>query len=248
MINPQTQGCTIIVDELNTQYHSIHDWGLGVENNDYIGTPVLYTNYIQVPGANKLLDASQTLTGRRTYDYRPINIKFGAVNRRESWDSIMSQFRNKIDGRIIRVIFDNDANYYWTGRCQLTEFDRVRELGTFRLQIPKADPYKYNIRSNVEPWLWDPFNFITDSIPEEPVIEIDGTKTVTIPAGTMYTVPKFTVKRMITPLNMTVNGRVYELKTGDNYFPAVNVNGDFDVNLVFSGVGEVVIEYRGGSL
>lgn len=248
MINAQTQGVTIIVDELGTEYHSITDWGLAIGNNNYIGTPELYTNYIEVPGANKLLDVSQALTGRRTYKSRPIHIEFGAVNRAINWDAVMSAFRNRIDGRVVRLIFDNDENYYWTGRCQITDFDRAKELGTFNLDIPQADPFKYNVRSNIDPWLWDPFDFEEDYVPDEPEINVNGTKTIIIPHGNMYTVPTFTVNNMTTPIVMTVNGRNYNLQSGYNYIPTLMVNGDTDTTITFTGVGQIIMEYRGGSL
>lgn len=248
MINPRTQGVTIIVDELGLQFHSINDWGLAIGNNNYIGTPILYTNYIQVPGANKLLDASQALTGRRTYISRPINIELGSVRKTTDWDLIISSFRNRIDGRVVRLIFDNDELHYWTGRVQLTDFDRVGELGTFTLSIPTADPYKYNINSNIDPWLWDSFNFESDSIPAEPIIYVDGVETLIIPVGSMYTVPKFTVNEMERPLSLTLGNKVYAMKNGENYFPTVMVNGDEEVVLTFSGKGQILFEYRGGSL
>lgn len=248
MIHPLTQGVKIIVDELNTEYHSIYDWGLAIGNNDYIGTPVLYENYIEVPGANKLLDVSQALTGRRTYKYRPINIKFGAINNEVNWDLVMSTFRNRIDGRIVRLIFDNDEAHYWTGRCQLVNFDRARKLGEFTLSLPYADAFKYDINSNIEPWLWDPFDFENDVVPAEPEIEIDGIKTITILPGNMYTVPTFTVNNMTTPITLSVNGRTYNLVSGYNYFPTLMVNGDTETSITFRGKGVVVMEYRGGSL
>lgn len=248
MINPTTQGVTIIVDELGTEYHSINDWGLAIGNNDYIGTPVLEEHYIEVPGANKLLDVSQALTGRRTYKSRPINIKFGAVNKAVNWDLVISTFRNRIDGRVVRLIFDNDETHYWSGRCQITDFDRIRTLGEFTLSLPYADAFKYDIKSNIDPWLWDPFDFENDVVPEEPVIDISGTKTIIVPSGNMYTVPTFTVNNMTSPITMSVNNRVYPLVSGYNYFPTLMVNGDTETTITFNGEGQVIMEYRGGSL
>lgn len=247
-INPKSQGVTIIVDELGIEFHSIDDWGLYVSNNDYIGTPVLYTKYIEVPGSNKMLDVSQALTGRRTYKSRPISVDFGRVHPKIEWDAVISNFRNNIDGRIVRLIFDNDPNYYWIGRCQITDFDRVMTLGTFKLKVPDADPFKYSVQSNVDPWLWDPFDFENDIVPEEPVIEVNGSASITVPKGTMYTCPEFTVTGMTTPIVLKFKNRTYTLKSGYNYFPALMIGGDEEITLNFAGVGRVLMEYRGGSL
>lgn len=71
----------------------------------------------------------------------------------------------------MRVTFSNDPAYFWTGRAYITDFDRSREVGQFHLSIPKAEPYKYSLADSTEDWLWDPFDFETGVIDQEPELQ-----------------------------------------------------------------------------
>jgi hypothetical protein len=161
----------------------------------------------------------------------------------------MSLLRNKINGRICKLIFDKDPSWYWRGRISLNDFASDLKIGKFNLVVPEAEPYKYSITASNEPWLWDPFNFETDMITQIDEITVDGTKTASIPAGNMYTSPVF-VCRNITSSTFTVSDgtTTINLVNGSNKDPRIKVNGDEDVTLTFSGTGKVSIVYRGGSL
>lgn len=242
-------GIKITVEGSNTSYHSYDDWGLYVTNTDCIGTPVLATSYIEVPGRNGLIDMSEAISGRPTYKSRPISIKLAGARYRTDWDSVISAFRNSINGRIVHITFDNDVAYYWRGRVEITDFVSVMSLGTFTVSLPYADPYKYDIESTSEPWHWDPFNFITGVIRESDVHEITGSGTVTIPSGGMYVVPEIVVSNMTSStFTVTCNGKTFTLRSGTNRIPSILVNGDEEVNLNFVGTANVQIVFRGGSL
>lgn len=247
-MNALTLGATIIVEKTGREYHTLEDWGLAIGNNNYISEPIVQTSYIVVPGSNVLVDVSEALTGRPTFERRAINIEVGGIDKRLDWDSTISKLRNAIEGKVVHVIFDNDTAHYWRGRAHIVGYDRFRSLGTFTISLPDADPYKYDVLSNLEPWLWDPFDFENDNVPEEPIINVNGTANREIAKGTMPTCPSFTVTEMTEQLYLKFKGKEYTLANGYNYFPAVMVNGDDNVTLEFRGRGQVVMEYRGGSL
>lgn len=240
-------GATIIIERTGQEYHTVTDWNLIITSAVNISEPEQQTSYIEIPGANAMLDVSEALSGRLSFRKRNISIALAGIGEQMTWDTIISSFRNAVEGKVVHIIFDNDPNYYWKGRAHITGYERAMECGRFNLELPEADPYKYNVRSNVEPWLWDPFDFENDVVPEEPIINVNGTTSITIPAGNMYTVPEFTVSEL-TSLTLTVNGRNYNMTSGYNYFPGVMVNGDVPVTLTFNGKGRVIMEYRGGSL
>lgn len=243
----KSTGVTIRIENTNKSYHTYDDWDLIVTNSTPVGNPEQETNFIEVIGRNSLIDVSDALIGRPSYKSRKITIKLAGMRTRRGWDNVISDFRNKIDGRIIHVIFDNDRLYYYRGRCHVENFDRIYDKGEFTLSIPNADPYKYNISSATEPWLWDTFSFINGVITNLGDIEVNGTATLTIPKGSMYVVPEFQVS---TTSNLTVSDgkRTHQLTVGKNRFPSLLVNGDEEVTLTFTGTGTVTIDYRGGSL
>lgn len=248
-MNELTYGVSIYVEDTGRTFHTLNDWGLALGNNNYIGEPQMETTYIKVPGRNGLIDASEVVSGRRVFTKRQLAFELGGVRERLGWDSVISAFRNHIEGRICQLTLDNDKNYYWRGRVYIEDFDRFRELGTFTLAVPSAEPYKYSRYSSSEPWLWDPFNFETDMITYIGAITVVGTASVTIPAGHMATTPDLVVSdKTSTDFTVTVDSVTYPLTVGSNKIPSILVDGDVDVELTFTGDAKVQIVYRSGSL
>lgn len=250
-MNVLTNGAIIETTVTGERYHTLTDWGLVIGNTNPIGTPDMETYYVDVPGADGFLDYSEVTTGRRIFKERPISIELGGKKPRNDWDIFISDLRNLIQGREIKIIFDNDPGYYWIGRADVTDFARNRELGTFTLAIPKADPYKYNIADSTEDWLWDSFDFETGVIDEGTEITLttsEGSKNYTIVPDVMPFVPTIWVSSIGSAgIKMTANGETYTLVKGNNRFADIVVDQE-DVNMIFTGSGKLTIRYRRGSL
>ena len=248
-MNELTYGISIYVEDTEKTFHTLNDWGLALGNNNYIGDPEMETTYIKVPGRTGLIDVTEAISGRRIFRKRSLSFELGGVRKRLAWDNVISSFRNNIEGRVCQLTLDNDDHYYWRGRVFIKGFDRFRELGRFSLTVPTADPYKYSVNSSADPWLWDPFNFLTDMITFIGTITVTGSETVTIPKGHMEMVPDFIVTDKISStFTVTAGGITYTLSLGSNKIPAILVGGDDDVELTFTGSAKVQIVYRGGSL
>ena len=249
MSNKLTFGVKIIVEENGKEYHTLNDWDCALGNNNYIGDPELDVTYISVPGRTGLIDASEAVSGRRVFKKRSLAFELGAVRDRLSWDGVISTLRNNVEGRVCRLILDNDSGYFWRGRVYIQGFDRFRDLGTFTLAVPTADPYKYDVASSADPWLWDPFNFETGVITQIGAITVTGTASVTLPKGHMLTCPELVVSDMVSgTFTVTFNGSTFPLAVGTNIIPSILVGGDQAATLTFTGTAKVQITYRGGSL
>lgn len=248
-MNELTNGFTVIVEKTNKSYHSLNDWGLAMGNNNYIGDPQLQTTYISVPGRDGYIDATEVVSGRPVYSTREINIEVGGLYDRNDWDAVISMIRNLVQGRVCRIIFDNDEEFFWRGRINVSDFDRNRRLGTFTISMPEAEPYKYSIHSSDEPWLWDPFNFLTGVITYKPSQQITGSGSITIPAGYMLTCPTIIVANIESgTFTVTFKGRTYTLSQGSNIIPSIMIGGDSEETLTFTGTAKVQLSYRSGSL
>ena len=239
---------TITVEGTSDSYNTYDDWGLYITNTDCIGEPKQYTKYIEIPGRNGLLDISETITGRQIYTKREIKINLAGARDKTTWNAALSILRNRVNGKVCRIVFADDPAYYWQGRVDIKDFSSVLNLGTLTIDIPNADPYKYSVTSSVEPWLWDPFNFETDMITYIGAITVVGFETVTTPAGHMPTIPDIVVSDK-TSANFTVevDGVTYNLAVGTNRIPSIIV-GDEEVEFNFTGDAKVQIVYRSGSL
>lgn len=248
-MNELTYGISIYVEDTGKTYHTLDTWNLALGNNNYIGDPEMETTYIKVPGRNGLIDATEAVSGRRVFRKRQLAFELGGKHDRLDWDGVISAFRNNIEGRVCRLTLDNDRSHYWRGRVYIQDFDRFRDLGTFTLAVPMADPYKYSNTSSAEPWLWDPFNFETDMITYIGAITVTGSKTVTIPHGHMATSPELVLSDLTSAeFTVTANGVTYPLTVGTNRIPSILVGGDNDVELEFTGNAKIQIVYRSGSL
>ena len=247
--NVLTYGISIYVEDSGKTYHTLNDWGLALGNNNYIGDPEMETTYIQVPGRDGLIDASEAVSGRRVYTRRELAFELGGIRERLTWDGVISSMRNNVHGRVCRLTIDNDESYFWRGRVFITGFDRFRELGKFTLSVPNADPYKYDALSSTDPWLWDPFNFETGVITQTGSETIVGSGSITIPHGHMLTCPDIVVSdKVSSQFFVEFEGSTYELSTGSNRIPAIMIGGEQQAVLNFTGSATVQISYRGGSL
>lgn len=125
-----------------TKYNSLDDFGCAIENTNYLGTPIFEQQFVDIPyGAT--IDLSSALTGEPIFKNREIRLKLGALETSTQWTQKMSNIRNLLHGQRVCISFDDDANYFYNGRCSIENFDATRDLGTFEMVI-NAKPHKYS--------------------------------------------------------------------------------------------------------
>ena len=203
--------------------------------------PVIVT--VEIPGYSETADLSEVLTGDVQYNERTIQITFNAECRISEWHSLVSDMANHIHGRRQKVILDTDPNYYYIGR--LTLDTQLTSQYTSQIVITgTVDPFKYELTSGMEDWLWDPFNFETDVIREYKDIQVDGAAEVIIPGLRKRVVP---VIYASAAMQVTYNDKSYSLQAGSNKIYDIALP-EGENTLTFTGNGTVSIDYRGGSL
>lgn len=246
----KTDGATIIVVKTEEKYHTFDDLRLIITNACSISEPEMNEEYISVKGRNGLLDISEALTGKATYKSRKIAIQLAGIDDETDWDSNISALRNIFDGKLVKIIFDNDRAYFWYGRCHITGFEREGTCGKFTFELPNADPYKYAVQEFNEDWIWDSFNFENGVITEANEYTIDGHEEIRIPSGTMPVSPTIIVTDIDGSLTIQKYGdsRKIDLMLGENKVYAITVNDNTESILMFDGKGTFSINYRGGSL
>ena len=106
------------------------------------------------------------------------------------------------------------------------------------------EPYKYDLQSSLDDWLWDSFSFADGIIREYKNIAVDGVLTIIIPGREMHAVP---VIQSSAAMSVSYKGKSYALSAGSNKIYGISL-GPGENQLLFSGTGIVTIEYRGGSL
>lgn len=148
-MNALTNGFTIKREDGGYERHSLTDFGLAISNTDYIGDPEFETFKVDVPGRRGILDMSEALTGRPVAKTRTIKLHVGTTHPKNDWDGIMSDFRNMYDGRVCKIIFDNDDEWYWIGRVYIQNFSRKQSLGEFDIKMT-ANAYKHQVTPTID--------------------------------------------------------------------------------------------------
>lgn len=157
-------GVTIyVMDSATKKYalsgkHSFGTYKLILTNNDVNETPKPKTSIIQIPGSSKLIDLSEVISGLPTYEGRKLKFNFAGQNDPETWPARYSKFLNEVHGRRVKLVLDNDRLWYYTGRADVSGFDRKTEIGTFKMDA-ECDPFKYFLYGIGDPWKWDDFMF-----------------------------------------------------------------------------------------
>jgi hypothetical protein len=211
--------------------------------------PDVQTEFIDIPGMDGRLDATQALDGIVHYKDRDYEQDFLIVDPEADWHSIYSNLLNYLHGRKMKAVFDDDPLWYYEGRLSVGE-PKADEAGYIIIPIEGTlKPYKYSvIDSTDENWLWDPFDFENGVIRVYKNLLIDGPTTITVIGSQMPVVPTIrVVSENGDGMRVTFNGVTYQLVDGSNRIPAMTIEGH-EYDLVFDGLGFVSIYYREGSL
>lgn len=234
-------------------YHSItfdnekntwDDWHLIPSSRPLVAPPSIKTNYVDVAGVDGGIDLSDYPTSQPTYNYREGSWEFIVMNGYEDWVSIYQKVMNYLYGIKRKVMLEDDPNYYYEGRVWVNQWKSGSTNSSITINY-KLEPYKKNVFSSTDPWLWDPFNFKTGVIRYFANIEVDGTRVVTIDSGsTQRVIPSFVSSA---PMTMIYKGTTYNLVVGNNQFLDIIIDRNV-AEFTFKGTGTVSIQYRGGVL
>lgn len=212
-------------------------------NQDSVQPPVAKTFFQDIPGADGAADLSTAISMRPTYERRQINMNFQCEHREDQWERIFSELLSDFHGKEGKIIFGSDPDYFYKGRMEVGEYERIRTFGKFVITT-NAEPYKNELLSSLEPWKWGSFNFKNGIIRSYGNLSVNGTRTLNIYGSERWMVPEF-----ICEGNLTVQfeGKDYDLKPGKSKIYAIVIKPGENV-LTFSGTGTVSVNYRGGKL
>lgn len=223
--------------------HMLKSYKMALKERNCVQPPNPKTFYQDVPGADGSLDLSDATAGRIVYERRIITLNFGCGYQLEHWPAIYSEIMKNFHGKIGKLIFDDDEGYYYTGRMKVTDYKRVQTLGMFTITV-EADPYKYEIVSGDEDWLWDTLDFEDGMIREYGNISVDGTYNMIIDGTEKWTIPDIVVSEDMTVI---FEGKEYQIKKGINKLYGIVIR-DGEHTIAFRGKGTVSVKYRGAVL
>lgn len=247
------------------QYHSItfgdkntwDDWHLVPMERPSITPPDKKSNTIDVPGSNGSLDYSESLTGYPLFQNRQGSIEFMVMNGYGSWIGRYTEILNYLHGQTMHMILDDDPGYYYEGCFEVNEWKSDKEYSLITIDYD-VYPYKKEITSSLEDWLWDPFDFEHGYIREYKNLTVTaGTQYVlNIPGSTMPVVPKINATipsgatLTVTYKDLSNTNKTVELNNGANTLRNMLIFKDRN-QLKFNATGgnpTISVDYRGGLL
>lgn len=223
--------------------HMLRDLGLALSRTDCVQPPEPKTNTQDIPGADGLIDLTESLVGRTLYNNRIITMEFGRGFKKNEWPTMYSKVQGLFHGKKVKIIFDDDAEYFYSGRATVSDYNRTQTLGTMTITV-SAEPYKYDVFGGLDDWLWDPFNFQTGIIRSYKNLEISGSRSVRIIGRDKIIIPIIISNAAMT---VTFNGKSYGIVEGNNKIYDIEIAEGENV-LTFTGNGIISIDYRGGIL
>lgn len=227
----------------NDERNTWDDWHLIPSSRPVFLPPPVRTKYLTIPGSNEVVDLTEVLTGRPMYDPREGSIEFIVDNGHDEWVDIYSSVLNYLHGQKLKAILEDDPAYYYEGRFSVNTWKSDSYYSKITIDY-YVHPYKKELASSLEEWLWDPFDFETGIIRDYANLVVDGTLTVKIVGSDMPVTPIITSSSEMT---LEVNGKKYSIKSGTNPIYGLTL-GSGTYTFVFTGTGTISVEYRGGML
>lgn len=237
-------------------YHSItfgdknswDDWFLIPSSRPAIAPPAVKTKTVDIPGAYGTVDFTEALTGYPVYGNRTGSIQFLVDHEKwNAWHVTYATVANYLHGRKMRMILEDDPAYYYEGRFTVQQWQSGQNFSAITINYD-VYPFKREILSTLDDWLWDPFNFefgvINDNLSS---VSVGGSKTVTIYVSDITTervAPTFIANA--DGMSVTYNDTTVSLTKDKAVRPRGFVLVPGANTLTFNGTGTVSIEYRGG--
>ena len=144
-------------------------WHLIPSTRPVINPPTIKSNYIDIPGGNGTIDASSILTEYPVYNDREGQIEYYVTRNYDdysSWKKVYHDILNYLGGKVFKVILEEDPGFYYRGRVNVNQWKSEKDWSKITLDY-HLEPFKYEVASSTDRWLWDPFSFVDGVITPE---------------------------------------------------------------------------------
>lgn len=117
------------------------DTAFGLYLPEYtIPAPAPQTKFVKIIGRDGSVDLSDAIGLH--YDSRSWSLDFKCFDPTVNWHTLTSSVMNAIHGKRLNFEFDDDPDYFWTGRISVSSYVSTRGTGTLKVNIT-SDPFKY---------------------------------------------------------------------------------------------------------
>lgn len=234
-------------------YHSItfgdkntwDDWHLIPSERPSVVPPPVVTKFVDIPGMDGSLDLTEALVGRPTYGRRSGKWKFILANDYGEWQIRYSTIMNYLHGQEMEVRLEDDPDYFYFGRLDVEEFktDPDQNWSTITIEY-NLMPFKYDLVSSIDDWIWDTFNFETGVIRDYRSLAVNGSLSIMMVGSEIPLVPDIILSEGMT---VEYNGVTVVYDNAGTYHAIELAIVPGDHEMTFTGTGIVTVYFRGGS-
>lgn len=204
--------------------HSYKDFGL-ILSSKTIGLPDLKTETQDVPGMDGELDLTDAITDDVKFKNRKLSFTFTVIDPVKQFFIVLSEVTNFLHGKRLRVVMDDDKNFYYEGRCKVNQFKTDKRTATIIIDCD-VEPFKTEINSYVNE------------------VKVSGSATINLINRRKIVSPTFTCTSAMT---VSFNSSTYSIPKGTTTVLDIRLQ-EGDNYVTFRGTGTVTIQYKGGSL
>jgi len=199
-------------------FHSWNDFSL-ILSEKTIGSPSPKTEVIDIPGGDGVLDLTEFF-GEVKYDNRTLEFVFSTKVPQSEFLDLFSRVQNALHGQKMRIVLDEDAEWYYVGRITVSEWKANKAIGKLTIDCD-CQPYK---TKNTETVVF---------------VEVTEETTVNLSNSKKRVVPTIDITGTV---NLTYGANYYALSEGRYDLPAVLLeNGNNSILL--SGTGTATFTY-----
>ena len=123
-------------------FHSYDDFSL-ILNSKEIEAPSAKTETVEIPGADGVLDLSEYF-GEVRYNNRKLSFEFSTIVPQSQFLNLFSEIQNEIHGKKLKIILDDDPDFYYYGRVTLDKWKADKNIGKISIDCD-CEPYKYKL-------------------------------------------------------------------------------------------------------
>lgn len=122
--------------------HSIIDWDLLMVSKS-IPLPEPKTISVDIPGRDGKIDLSNAF-GEIKYENRTLTFDFDIFSNPSDWWKLREKIAQTLYDKKIKIILDQDSNYYYLGRCKITSFTTTFTVAHISIECD-CEPFKYKL-------------------------------------------------------------------------------------------------------
>ena len=205
------------------KYHSWDDFSL-ILNSKKIESPAPKTSTVEIPGADGVLDISEYF-GEVKYKNRKLSFDFSTIVPQSDFLNLFSEIQNTLHGQKVRVILDDDPDFYYVARISVSEWKANKNIGKITIDCD-CEPYKYKLYKTV----------INRAV--------SGSTTLALQNLRKRVNPTFTTDAEI---QISFENSTYTIGAGTFIVPEIALVAGNNT-LTLTGTANVVIEYQEGGL